>query len=325
MSTLKLPAASGGGSISIKGPASAGSDVDLLDTSGNLAISGTSTLTGNVTASGTLTISGAGQKDLIIGSTDAGGAAIALDGDSNGDAAGNDYALIRHTTAGALEITSKNPAGATQTIFKQGSNEKIRITTTGFLQALGSATSYEYTDTAPHVLQSSYGNNAALVIHHSESTAYGISCQLNTADSQQYAFTAWSSSAGAHKCTIRTDGDIENTNGSYGGYSDIKLKENIVDAKSQWADIKALKFRNFNWKADSGKKKLLGLIAQEAETVSPSLVKNQRDLDAVGKDLGTETKILKYSVLYMKAIKALQEAMAKIETLETKVAALEAG
>jgi len=29
-------------------------------------------------------------------------------------------------------------------------------------------------------------------------------------------------------------------------------------------------------------------------------------------------------VLYMKAVKALQEAMAKIETLETKVAALEA-
>ena len=36
MSEIKLPAASGGGSISIKGPASSGSDVDLLDTSGNL-------------------------------------------------------------------------------------------------------------------------------------------------------------------------------------------------------------------------------------------------------------------------------------------------
>ena len=48
MSTLKLPAASGGGSISIRGPSSSGSDVDVLDTSGNLAMSGTSTLTGNV-------------------------------------------------------------------------------------------------------------------------------------------------------------------------------------------------------------------------------------------------------------------------------------
>ena len=40
MSTIKLPAASGGGSISIKGPASSGSDVDLLDTSGNFKPSG---------------------------------------------------------------------------------------------------------------------------------------------------------------------------------------------------------------------------------------------------------------------------------------------
>jgi hypothetical protein len=36
-----------------------------------------------------------------------------------------------------------------------------------------------------------------------------------------------------------------------------------------------------------------------------------------------KVKSVKYSVLYMKAIKALQEAMAKIETLETKVKALE--
>ena len=39
MSEIKLPAASGGGSISIKGPASSGSDVDLVDTSGNIKLS----------------------------------------------------------------------------------------------------------------------------------------------------------------------------------------------------------------------------------------------------------------------------------------------
>ena len=36
------------------------------------------------------------------------------------------------------------------------------------------------------------------------------------------------------------------------------------------------------------------------------------------------TKEVRYSVLHMKAIKALQEAMTRIETLEAKVAALEA-
>ena len=36
-----------------------------------------------------------------------------------------------------------------------------------------------------------------------------------------------------------------------------------------------------------------------------------------------KVKEVKYSVLYMKAIKALQEAMTRIETLETKVKTLE--
>ena len=39
---------------------------------------------------------------------------------------------------------------------------------------------------------------------------------------------------------------------------------------------------------------------------------------------GEKVKEVKYSILYMKSIKALQEAMARIETLEAKVAALEA-
>ena len=40
MSTIKLPAASGGGSISLKGPSTSGSDDDFLDTSGNVRVSG---------------------------------------------------------------------------------------------------------------------------------------------------------------------------------------------------------------------------------------------------------------------------------------------
>ena len=56
-----------------------------------------------------------------------------------------------------------------------------------------------------------------------------------------------------------------------------------------------------------------------------ALVRNDPDIDNDGKDLGTTTKAMKYSILYMKAVKALQEAMTRIETLEAKVAALEAG
>jgi hypothetical protein len=53
------------------------------------------------------------------------------------------------------------------------------------------------------------------------------------------------------------------------------------------------------------------------------LIKNNPDKDADNNDLGTTTKSVKYSILYMKAVKALQEAMERIETLEAKVATLE--
>ena len=123
------------------------------------------------------------------------------------------------------------------------------------------------------------------------------------------------------KCLIDSNGNLRNVNNSYAVLSDVSLKENIVDAPSQWDDIKNIKIRNFNWKASSGNEtyKQIGVVAQELETVCPKLVEaNYYN----GVDQGT--KYVKSSILYMKAIKALQEAMTKIETLETKVAALEA-
>lgn len=125
---------------------------------------------------------------------------------------------------------------------------------------------------------------------------------------------------------VKGDGDCVNTNGRYGQISDSKLKENIVDANSQWDDIKAVRVRNYNFKAETNFPTYtqIGVVAQELETVSPGLVKDIIDEDTDGNDLGTVTKSVSYSVLYMKALKALQEAMARIETLETKVAALEA-
>ena len=131
---------------------------------------------------------------------------------------------------------------------------------------------------------------------------------------------------------VFTNGDVENTNGDFGNISDIKLKENIVDATSQWDDIKAVKFRKFNFKAETGHQThtQLGVIAQELELTSPGLVRDVVDKDSDGNDLGTTTKSVKSSILTMKALVALQEAMKRIETLEaqntdllSRVAALE--
>jgi hypothetical protein len=132
----------------------------------------------------------------------------------------------------------------------------------------------------------------------------------------------------ATRFNVFSNGDVTNSNNSYTGISDIKLKEQIVDASSQWEDIKNLQVKKFKFKTDvatgdSDKHWRLGVIAQEVEQISPSLVSETPDLDDNHNELDTVTKSVKYSILYMKAVKALQEAMERIETLETKVQTLE--
>ena len=138
-----------------------------------------------------------------------------------------------------------------------------------------------------------------------------------------------SMTAGTLAFRVYTNGNVSNTNGSYGSISDQNLKENIVDATSQWDDIKALQVRKYNFRESTGHQThtQIGLIAQEVETVSPGLVETtavregETVLDADGNQLES-IKSIQYSVLYMKSVKALQEAQTRIETLESQHADL---
>jgi len=206
--------------------------------------------------------------------------------------------------------------------FIANSSEFMKLTNEGWLKMEGNG-GYIASTQNYHECNSNNAGNVTLRMEHTNADGYGILIVLDNDNASKYFFRGIGDAN--DRAYIRADGDMENANNRYGSISDVKLKENIVDANSQWADIKALKIRNFNFKSDSSKKKMLGVVAQEAETISPGIVTTHPDLDSDNKDLGTETKVVAYSVLYMKAIKALQEAMTKIETLETKVAALEAG
>ena len=100
-------------------------------TSGS-GLNGEANLTYN--GSSQLKLSGTGQQDFIIGSTNAGGTYLILDGDSNGDAIGSDYAYIAHDTGGDVIIGGDNPSGNADIIIKAGNNsEKVRITSGGQL------------------------------------------------------------------------------------------------------------------------------------------------------------------------------------------------
>ena len=127
------------------------------------------------------------------------------------------------------------------------------------------------------------------------------------------------STIGSEKMRIDSAGNVTNSTGSYGTISDEELKENVSDASSQWNDIKALQVRKYSMKEDDlDSANKIGVIAQELETSGINGLVEETEWN------GETVKSVKYSILYMKAVKALQEAMTRIETLETAKTELEA-
>jgi len=115
---------------------------------------------------------------------------------------------------------------------------------------------------------------------------------------------------------FHNNGDVTNSTGSFSQNSDERLKENIVDCNSQWDDIKNIRFRKYNFKNKNIN--MLGVIAQELELTSPGLVSTREDGD-IQTINGIEIdncKSVKNSIIYMKGMKALQEAQLRIEDLE---------
>ena len=80
---------------------------------------------------------------------------------------------------------------------------------------------------------------------------------------------------------FENNGDVNNSNGVYGTISDRKFKKNIVDASSQWDDIKAIRFRKFDMKKTG--KTHIGIIAQELEEISPGLIQDSYSVRPTGK------------------------------------------
>lgn len=109
---------------------------------------------------------------------------------------------------------------------------------------------------------------------------------------------------------------------SYITTSDYRLKENIVDITGAIARFNNLAPKRFNFIDDETQTTLDGFIAHEVQIVVPEAVVG--DHNEVDDDDNPVYQGIDQSKLVPLLTAALQEAIAKIETLETKVAALEA-
>jgi hypothetical protein len=100
---------------------------------------------------------------------------------------------------------------------------------------------------------------------------------------------------------------------TYATSSDYRLKTDVQPMTGASARVQSLKPCNFAWKADGSRTD--GFLAHEAQAVVPEAVTGEKD--------GEEMQAIDQSKLVPLLTAALQEALTKIDALETRITALE--
>ena len=120
---------------------------------------------------------------------------------------------------------------------------------------------------------------------------------------------------------LRSNGGLANYQSNNADLSDIRTKTDINPAASMWGKIGALEIVTYKYNDQMHDDVNVGVIAQQVEAVEPVWV----DTDGFGAtpEDGVPLKTVYTKDITFAAIKALQEAMSRIEQLEAKVAALE--
>ena len=109
---------------------------------------------------------------------------------------------------------------------------------------------------------------------------------------------------------------------NYNTSSDYRLKTNIEPISNAVDRLKQLSAYRFNWLSEENGNKVDGFLAHEVSLVIPEAIHGEKDaVDADGKPI---YQGIDQSKIVPLLTAALKEAIAKIETLESKVAALEA-
>ena len=262
---------------------------------------------GNTAPSQNLVVAGTGTTILNVANGDDGTAQLTLGniGTSNGNI--------------------KQNGG--DTIFDIGGSEKIRIKNGGALcigttsaDASGQQLTVQGTSqqSMAHFDKPGTGNKTILNLQHGRATG-------STTGNMLICRNSGGTNVGSIKSTTNST--------SFNTTSDYRLKENAVAISDGITRLKTLKPYRFNFK-DSPSKTVDGFFAHEVTAV-PEAINEEKDAvitqamidsgDAPDGDLGDPIyQSIDQSKLVPLLTAALQEAITKIETLETKVAALEA-
>ena len=283
--------ADGGGSSG----ASNVTDVLYLDNSGNVGLSSTT------------------AKKFVVNQTSTSGYFL------SGEASGTEIAYWYYD-ANQVQFASKR--SNSYMAFLTEDTERMRIGTNGQV-SIGIQGSGEKF----YVFGNDAGSYLSLFYHDgNDNDRYGIRIVTGDDDATTGQFWLRFDDGNGH-----AQGYIYHNNGTVeiNQASDERLKENIVDSTLEGINtLKNIKQREFNWKRDVNKTKVIGYIAQELESVYPVAIVTNADKSGDGvvapeDDPDNPYKYLAKERLIDVLIKATQEQQVIIEDLKTRIETLE--
>ena len=202
----------------------------------------------------------------------------------------------------------------------------MRIDSDGFIYGYTGGMSITRTvDSAPAAVGSFINSSATTA------NQYGVYVRLDgdPNNTSQYFLECYG--AGNRRARLRSNGGLANYQSNNVDLSDERTKRDISSVSSTWNCVQAWDVVNYNYLDDAANDTArIGVIAQQVQQHCPEVViPYQEAEDAVLDDDGnvvTPAKeerlgVREQQMMWM-AIKALQEAQTRIETLEAEVAAL---
>ena len=203
--------------------------------------------------------------------------------------------------------------------FTVNANEAMRISSGGILLVNTSTTvADDMTANACHIASNATTTTPTLIVDDSDSSVESGSICMAVMFSNDNSFSGGKyisfRDLGGEQGSVSGDGA---GSVAYNTSSDMRLKTNIQDTASQWDTIKALQVRDYEWIANGNEE--TGFIAQEIYEQIPKVV------HVGGEEAKKEPWAVDYGRITPQLTKALQEAMARIETLETELTKLKGG
>ena len=268
-----------------------------IDSSGRLLVG---TTTPGLAAGDKLTLAGSGDAGLTIRSGSSNSGSIYF---SDGTTTNDQYrGLIQYTHNGDYMR------------FLTANTERIRLFSDGVV-AVNTVTGWF---SRYFVVESTSSGGGTAAFLASNTGIYPVSvCNYATSGTNSL-IGFWTDS----RSSPTQRGDIDYNRGAgqvrYNVTSDRRLKSNIEPAESATDLLSSIQVRSYTW-TESQYKVDYGFVAQELHDHVPDAVKQGDDGDEV-----VDAWSIDNSKLVPVLTKALQEAIAKIEALEAKVAALEA-